>query len=154
VIDSRRVWTGDNSGGPDLKMSRSRDRIFVSRIACAAAIGVSAEERSLVQHLSVDVEVWCDLRAAAASDSIDDTVDYGRIVARVVDLAGGRQYVLLEALAGRIADAVLADLGGAAVRVRVRKLTPPLPSPVGFASVEVFREAGKALTDSEEKDLH
>jgi dihydroneopterin aldolase len=118
----------------------TRDRIFVSEIACLASIGVTAEERATPQPLSVDVDLEHDLRMAGASDAMADSIDYGRIVARVVELAGEQEYHLLERLATRVAEAVLEELGGAAVRVLVRKLEPPIPTSVGFVSVEVFRE--------------
>lgn len=117
------------------------DRIFVSEIECPSFIGVSEAERSTPQRLSIDVEVSTDLARAAASDDIADSVDYAEIVALVVELAGERKYHLLEMLAERIADRVLTRLGGDSVRVLVRKLTAPIPTPVKFVSVEVFRKA-------------
>jgi dihydroneopterin aldolase len=120
-------------------VNTSPDRIFVSEIECLSSIGVSAGERATPQTLSVDVEVICDLGPAARSDSIADSLDYGTIVSTVVDLAGQREYKLLETLAERIADAILSGLGGESIRVLVRKPSPPLPTPLGFVSVEVSR---------------
>jgi dihydroneopterin aldolase len=120
-------------------MDRRRDRIFVSRIECVAHVGVGDEERRLPQQLWVDVEVWTDVRRPASTDAIEDSVDYGQIVARTVEIGSQREYRLLEALAERIARAVL-ELGGEAVRVLVRKPKPPIPTPLEYVSVEVFRE--------------
>ena len=120
-------------------MTTSPDRIFVSEIECISSIGVTADERGKPQKLSVDVEVHCDLRKAGATDSVDDSIDYGQIVATVVELAGRREYKLLESLAELIASAILSDLGGESIRVLVRKLSPPIPTRLGFVAVEVSR---------------
>lgn len=115
------------------------DRIFVSRIECSTHVGVGDAERRSKQALVIDVELWIDTRRAAESDSIEDSVDYGEIVARTVRLATEREYRLLEALAERVAGEVL-DLGGQAVRVLVRKPKPPIATSLEYVSVEVFRE--------------
>lgn len=115
------------------------DRILVSEIDCVAAIGVSNAERGLGNRLSVDVEITTDTRPAAASDSIEDTLDYSEVVALVVRLAGEGEYRLIEALAERIAAAVLEGFPTREVRVRVRKLPPPMAAAVGWVAVEVLR---------------
>jgi dihydroneopterin aldolase len=83
--------------------------------------------------------VATDVRQAARSDSLKSALDYSGIVATVVSLAGSRDYHLIETLASRIADRILADLGCESVRVVVRKMTPPLSTRVGYVSVEVRR---------------
>jgi len=101
---------------------------------------VTATERAKPQKLVVDVEVRCDLRKAGATDSIDDSLDYGQIVAIVAEKAGRSDCKLLETLAELIANAILSDLGGESVRVFVRKPNPPLPTRLGFVAVEVSRD--------------
>jgi len=118
-----------------------KDKIVVSGIDCVSAIGVGPEERTLRHRLSVDVEVSTDTRPAAMSDSLDDAVDYVGIVKIVVELAGEREYHLIETLAERIAARVLGDCGGLSVRVCVRKMPPPLDAGVGFVAVEIVRPA-------------
>ena len=57
------------------------------------------------------------------------------------DVVGGRSYALVEALAGRLAEALLvADARLEAVEVTVRKLRPPLPLNVASTGVRVHRE--------------
>ena len=126
-------------------MTSTPDRIFVSEIECFSSIGVTASERAKPQKLVVDVEVQCDLRTPARTDSIDDSLDYGEIVAVVVDLAGRGEYKLLETLAELIASAVLSHLGGESVRVLVRKPSPPLPTPLRFVAVELSRDRSESV---------
>jgi len=83
---------------------------------------------------------WVDMTAAQQSDDLADTVDYGALAREAADVVGGRSYRLLEALAGRLASALLiADPRLEAVEVTVRKLHPPLPLDVGSTGVRVRR---------------
>ena len=122
------------------------DKILVSEIHCVAAVGVSHEERTLRHRLSVDVEVTTDLRVPARTDSLEDALDYAEIVKLVVELAGSRDFHLIETFAELVAGRVLADLGGETVRVLVRKQPPVLSGPVRFVAVEVVRSREKGET--------
>jgi dihydroneopterin aldolase len=101
--------------------------------------GVSKEERLLPQLLEVDLEVTADLSRAAASDALDDTLDYGELVdiCRVVVEEGTQR--LLEAVAGAITDEVLRRPGVQAVTVRVRKPAVPIDVEMEYAEVELRR---------------
>ena len=124
-------------------MTARPDKIFVSGIDCVAAIGVTSEERTIRQRLSVDVEVETDIRPAAGTDSLKDALDYAGVVELVVEIAGSRDFHLIETLAESVASRVLADFSTQCVRVLVRKLTPVLASRVNFVSVEIVREQSK-----------
>ena len=117
------------------------DKIFVSGIDCVAAIGVTPEERTMKQRLSVDVEMTTDIREAARSDSLKDAMDYSGVASAVVEIASGRDFHLIETLAEEIADRVLSHFPTGTVRVVVRKVTPVLASRVNFVSVEIVRTA-------------
>ena len=121
-------------------MINPADKIFVSGIDCVAAIGVTSEERTMQQRLSVDVEIETDIRRAADTDSLKEAQDYARIVALVVEIAADRDFHLIETLAESVASRVLKDFPTPRVRVLVRKLTPVLASRVNFVSVEIVRE--------------
>ena len=123
-------------------MSPNNDKLFVSDIDCVAAIGVSPEERTVKQRLSVDVEATTDIRGAAATDSLKDALDYSKIVSIVVELGGSRDFHLIETFAELIAGRVLSDLDCETVRVVVKKLNPVLSSRVQYVSVEIVRGAG------------
>lgn len=101
--------------------------------------GVLEWERREGQRFLVDVELDLLDETAAASDSIEDAVDYRGVVARVREISDARAYHLLEALAAALADALLTELGVEAVRVRVRKPDVVLDPPVEYAAVRVER---------------
>lgn len=102
--------------------------------------GYLEEERRLGQRFLVDL--WVDLdEDATASDRIEETVDYRRLAELVREVFGGPPRLLLEGLAGAVADGVLARFGSVErVRVRVRKPDVVLEPPVEHAAVIVERE--------------
>ncbi len=88
---------------------------------------------------SVDAELHVDLGPAAASDDLRATVDYGLVAARIVEICTKERVNLLERLAGRLAQMLLAEFPCQEVRVRVRKLTPPMEGLQGIPGVELTR---------------
>ena len=102
--------------------------------------GVLAEERDRAQPFSLDILATLDTSAAQASDDLADTVDYGALAQLAADVVSGRSFQLLEALAGRLADALLiADRRLESVQVTVRKLRPPLALDVASTGVRATR---------------
>lgn len=101
--------------------------------------GVTAAERTIGAWFSVDVELSIDLSAAAVSDDLRATVDYGLLARRIVDIGTAQRVNLIERLAGLIAERLLAEFPAREVCVRVRKLTPPLEGLVGTPGVELRR---------------
>jgi dihydroneopterin aldolase len=116
------------------------DRIEIRDLRVTGTHGVLPEERGRAQPFSVDIVAWVDMMAAQQSDDLADTVDYGSLAQAAADIVGGRSYRLLEALAGRLASALLiVDPRLEAVEVTVRKLHPPLALDVGSTGVRVRR---------------
>jgi dihydroneopterin aldolase len=97
------------------------DRIFVTALTAEAIIGIYDWEREVRQRIEVDLEMWVDLRAAAASDSIDDTLNYKAVAKRVLAFVQESRFRLVEALAGEIARILLAEFPVERVRVTVHK---------------------------------
>lgn len=104
--------------------------------------GVLEEERRAGQRFLVDA--WLDPsgEAGAATDRIEDAVDYRDVVAIVREVSDGHAYHLLEALAAALAEALLERLPLDRVRVRVRKPEVRLALPVEHAAVVVERSRG------------
>lgn len=101
--------------------------------------GCRADEREAGVHLDVDVEVRTDLRPASATDSVDDTIDYARLIERCRQVVEEQSHHLVETVAERIAASLLEEPGVESVRVRVAK-RPPLPVAVDRFSVVVERD--------------
>ena len=116
------------------------DRIEIRDLRVTGTHGVLPEERERPQPFSLDIVAWVDTDKAQQSDDLADTVDYGALATEAAAIVGGRSYHLLEALAGRLASALLiADSRLEAVEVTVRKLRPPLPLDVASTGVRVRR---------------
>jgi dihydroneopterin aldolase len=105
--------------------------------------GVRNEERSLGQRFVIDLAVWKDLRAAGASDDLAQTVNYASLYHVVAGIVTGQPLNLIEAIAERIASAVLAQFPVEAVRVCVRKPDVPIPGVLEGAAVEIYRSQSR-----------
>lgn len=116
-------------------MSDPGDRIELRGMRFLGRHGVTLQERMEPQPIEVDLILWTDLEAAAASDELADTVDYSAAFAQVAGIVQAESYRLIEALAGAILDALMvAQPHVRAAEVRVRKPAAPLPG--AFDTVE------------------
>ncbi len=129
---------GDASGSDQ---TRDGDRILVRGLRVWATHGVLPAEQERAQPFSIDLELQVDLAAAATSDRLEDTVDYGRVADRAVAVvAAGRPRQLIESLAEAVAAAVLhTDRRVEEVTVTLRKLEPPLSLDLSDVGVRVTR---------------
>jgi dihydroneopterin aldolase len=116
------------------------DKLFLDDVRFFGRHGVTAAERALGAWFSVDVELALDLGPAAQTDSLEATVDYGHVARRIVEIGMKGRVNLIERLAGSIADALLREFPVERVRVRVRKLAPPLEGLTGTPAVELVRD--------------
>lgn len=83
------------------------DKIIIEGISVNAIIGTLPHERIRRQNLLVDIEIALDLKKAAATDDLFQSVDYSEIERRTVEIAETSSYKLLEALAGAVGDMLL-----------------------------------------------
>jgi dihydroneopterin aldolase len=113
------------------------DRIALRDVAVEALIGVFEHERRAKRPLVLDLDLSCDLRRAAASDDLADTVDYASLVARVRERCAETSYRLIESLADDVARVCLAQPHVLSVTVTVRK--PGAVPGVGDVAVAVER---------------
>ncbi len=114
------------------------DVILLEAIQIPAALGVTAAERRMRRPVLLDLEVQRDLRAAGRSDRIRDTVHYKRIFEVVEDVAANQEHKLVEALATRVARAVLDKFDAEAVTITVRK-PKPIAGVLEHAGVRITR---------------
>ena len=115
------------------------DRLLLEDVRFYARHGLTKAEQVVGAWFAVDVELALDLTPAMVSDQVGATVDYGAVARRVVEVGTKNRVNLIERLAGLMVEALLAEFPVTSVRVRVRKLTPPLEGLVGTPSVELVR---------------
>lgn len=113
------------------------DLITVRGIRGYGHHGVLPEERETGQLFIVDVELRTDVQPAAESDALTDTVDYSAVARAALDVVEGDPCDLIETVAVRIAEAVLAL--APVVQVTVHKPQAPLGVPFEDVSVTVVR---------------
>ena len=120
----------------DIFMNMTLDRILVKDLMLRCVLGLSDEERREKQDVLINL-LWADLRQAAASNSIQDAVDYSLVKKRIISLVEGSQYHLAETLADRIAQLCLEYPAVQQVQVTLEK-----PTALRFAhsvGVEIIR---------------
>jgi dihydroneopterin aldolase len=126
----------------------TEDRIELRGMRFYGHHGTLPAERELGQPFVVDVELWCDLRAAGLADDLAQTVDYNAVYRQVRAVVEGPSLGLTEAVAERIAGAILAEHGRVeAVRVRVAKPQVRLDGGVlagSAVAIVRYRDTGSA----------
>jgi dihydroneopterin aldolase len=97
------------------------DKIFIHALKTEAIIGIFDWERQVKQTVVVDLEFSADIRKAALTDSIDDTLNYKRVAKQVLAFIEASQFHLVETLSEQIAMLILEQFGVAWVRVVLSK---------------------------------
>lgn len=97
------------------------DTIFLTALRTECIVGIWDWERKVKQTVVIDVEMACDIRKAALSDHIDDTVDYKKVSKRLLTFVGESQFQLVETLTENIARIVITEFNVPWVRVRLNK---------------------------------
>lgn len=116
------------------------DRIFVRGLALHAYHGVMPHEAKVGQTFKLDLDLEIDLAAAARSDKVIDTVSYDKVVGCVSEAFCAQRYRLIEAAAGRVADAVLAGFSRVrSVRVTIHKPHAPIAATFDDVGVTLVR---------------
>lgn len=97
------------------------DIVFVRDLKIDTVIGVYDWERDIRQQISIDLDMATDIRGAAASDAIDDALDYSAVAERLLQFVGASQFKLIETLAEQCAQLVLSEFGVPWLRLCVVK---------------------------------
>ena len=97
------------------------DRIFLRELRTEAIIGIYDWERETRQVVNIDLEMPLDIRRAAATDHVDDTLNYKRVAKRVLGFVEGSSFQLVETLSERIAEILITEFDLDWVKVLVSK---------------------------------
>jgi dihydroneopterin aldolase len=115
------------------------DAITIRGLEVFGHHGVLDHERRFGQRFVVDVTLSLDLEAAAASDDLEATVDYGTLTGDIAAIVAGEPVDLIETVAGRIAARCLEDGRVQDVEVTVHKPSAPVPAVVDEVAVTLRR---------------
>jgi len=115
------------------------DTVFLTEMKVETIVGIWEWERKIRQTVVIDLEMAADIRKAAASDSIDDALNYKSVAKRLQQFVADSEFQLVETLAEKIAGVVMDEFGVSWVRVKLNK-----PGAIrGARDVGVLIERGK-----------
>jgi dihydroneopterin aldolase len=97
------------------------DKIFIHALKTEAIVGIFDWERQVKQTVILDIELSADIRKAALTDSIDDTLNYKRVAKQVLAFVEESRFHLVETLAEHVAMLILEEFAVAWVRVSLSK---------------------------------
>ncbi|BBL72585.1 dihydroneopterin aldolase [Methylogaea oryzae] len=97
------------------------DIIFLRGLQIETIIGIYDWEREIRQTVILDFEMACDIRKAAQSDAIEDTLDYKAVSKRVIDFVENSQFFLVETMAEQLAQIIRNEFGVPWVRLTLNK---------------------------------
>ena len=116
------------------------DRIYINGLALHAYHGVMPHEAKVGQTFTIDLELAIDLSDAARSDKVVDTVSYDKVVECASRAFCAQRHRLIEAAAGKVADAVLTDFPRVqSVRVTIHKPHAPIAATFSDVGVALLR---------------
>lgn len=97
------------------------DIIYLSDLKIDTVIGIYDWERRVKQTISLDLEMAADIKKAASSDSIDDTLNYKAVAKRLIAFVEASEFQLVETLTERIAEIILEEFNVPWVKVCLNK---------------------------------
>ena len=100
----------------------SEDRILIRDLLVRGIIGINDWEREKRQDILLNLVLYQDMRAAAESDSIEDSLNYRTLTKEVIQYVEGSSHYLVETLASEIARIAVVDFDAVRAKVRVEKL--------------------------------
>ncbi len=97
------------------------DSIFLTDLRIETIVGIWDWERKIRQTVSIDLEMAADIRRAAETDSIEDTLNYKKVAKRVQQFVSESEFQLVETMAEKVAAIILDEFDVSWVQVRVNK---------------------------------
>jgi len=97
------------------------DIIYLKALKIDTIIGIFDWERQIKQTVILDLEMATDIRQAASTDKIEDTLNYKAVAKRLVDFIQNSEFQLVETLAERISEIILTEFSVPWVRLQLNK---------------------------------
>ena len=98
------------------------DIVFLRDLRVETVIGIYDWEREIRQTVVLDLEMSSDVRRAAASDSIEDAINYKAVAKRLTGFVEASRFQLVETLAERCAEIVLQEFDVEWLRLSLNKI--------------------------------
>jgi len=117
-----------------------RDSILLEGMAFFGHTGFFDFEKAEGQPFLVDLTLFFRRLIATSTDQLEDTVDYGVVFETVRSIVEGKNFDLIERLAGEIIQAILEGFPVDAVEVIIRKPKAPIQGVFNSMAVRIYRE--------------
>ena len=98
------------------------DIVFLRDLRIETVIGIYDWERHTRQTVILDLEMGTDVARAAASDDIEDALNYKAVAKRLIAFVGESEFMLVETLAERCAQIVREEFGVPWLRLSLNKV--------------------------------
>ena len=98
------------------------DMVFLRDLKVETVIGIYDWERHTRQTVILDLEMATDVARAAASDDIEDALNYKAVAKRLTAFVGESEFMLVETLAERCAQLIREEFGVSWVRLSLNKI--------------------------------
>ncbi|MCL2513927.1 MAG: dihydroneopterin aldolase [Oscillospiraceae bacterium] len=119
------------------------DKIIIKDLKIFAYHGVNTEEKAKGQNFEIDITTDIDLSKPCATDDINDTVSYAKIIKLASAVFTAEKYNLLEKAAEAVAEAVLSEFEAIKkVKILLKKPEAPIQADFSYAAVEIARKRG------------
>lgn len=123
------------------------DKIIIKGLHCSVRLGVKKEEQEVKRNCELDFWIYFDLSAAGRSDDLDLTVNYSKVIDIVQGLSQTVQYKLLESFAFRLFEEIFRNTTARRVRLRVKKMNPPIEARFEYVGVELERNREEIIKE-------
>lgn len=97
------------------------DIVFIEALEIETVIGIYDWERKIRQKVVLDIEMGFDNAKAAASDRIEDTINYKAVAKRLIGFIEASSFQLVETLAERCAAIIRDEFKVPWLRLRLAK---------------------------------
>jgi len=120
-------------------VTMTSDIVFIEDLRIDTIIGIYDWEREVKQTIALDIEMAADNTKAAATENIDDALNYKAVAKRLIAFTEDSQFQLVETLAERLAEIILDEFDVPWCRLKLSKLG----AVTGSRSVGVIIERGQ-----------
>ena len=97
------------------------DIVFIRDLRIDTVIGIYDWERRIRQTVVLDIEMGTDIRPAAQTEVIDDTLNYKDVAKRVIEFVQDSEFQLVETLAEACVQIIRQEFGVRWVRLTLNK---------------------------------
>ncbi|MCP3673090.1 MAG: dihydroneopterin aldolase [Gammaproteobacteria bacterium] len=100
---------------------KNRDIVYIKDLQIKTIIGIYDWERKIKQTVSIDIEMATNIAKAAASENIEDTINYKAVGKRIIQFVEDSSYQLVETMAEKVAQIILDEFAVPWLRLRISK---------------------------------